>query len=185
VWLAGSAVGSFLGPALVLPMLYVAYFFPPRLAWRLAAVEIATYASPLLYADPATHLMPARTLAYAVAYVGLTATVQFLKRRLVGAERRQREMAHPRSDGQARAPRPAVAPAVLVPPRRGRRTAHRGGTRPIFCGGYSSQKGSRTTFAGPADPSRAATVYRRPVTTWMRLVPRACAPPSRGSTTTR
>ncbi|HEY7077564.1 MAG TPA: GGDEF domain-containing protein [Solirubrobacteraceae bacterium] len=94
LWLTGGA-DSFLGPALVLPMLYVAYFFPPRLAWPLAAVEIATYASPLLYAHrPAAHLLPARTLAYAVAYVGLTATIQFLKRHLVAAERRQRDMAH-------------------------------------------------------------------------------------------
>jgi diguanylate cyclase (GGDEF)-like protein len=94
LWLTGGA-DSFLGPALVLPMLYVAYFFPPRLAWPLAAVEIASYASPLLYADhPDSHLLPARTLAYGVAYVGLTATIQFLKSRLVAAERRQREMAH-------------------------------------------------------------------------------------------
>jgi diguanylate cyclase (GGDEF)-like protein len=94
LWLTGGP-DSFLGPALVLPMLYVAYFFPPRLAWPLAAVEVATYASPLLYAShPAAHVLPARILAYAVAYAGLTATVQFLKRRLVNAERRQREMAH-------------------------------------------------------------------------------------------
>jgi diguanylate cyclase (GGDEF)-like protein len=94
LWLTGGP-DSFLGPALVLPMLYVAYFFPPQLAWPLAAVEIATYSSPLLYADhPAAHVLPAMTLAYAVAYAGLTATVQFLKRRLVEAERQQREMAH-------------------------------------------------------------------------------------------
>ena len=94
LWLTGGA-DSFLGPALVLPMLYVAYFFPPRLAWPLAAVEIASYASPLFYADdPARHLLPARTLAYGVAYIGLTATIQFLKTRLVAAERRQRDMAH-------------------------------------------------------------------------------------------
>ena len=34
-----------------------------------------------------------RTLAYAVAYVGLVATIQFLKRRLVAAERHQHRMA--------------------------------------------------------------------------------------------
>jgi diguanylate cyclase (GGDEF)-like protein len=92
LWLTGG-VDAFMGPVLVLPMLYVAYFFPPRYAWPLAALEIATYASPLLYADGG-HLLVQRTLGYAVAYAGLTLTIQFLKRRLVEAERHQRRMAH-------------------------------------------------------------------------------------------
>ena len=37
-----------MAPVLVLPMLYVAYFFPLRYAWPLAVLEIATYASPLV-----------------------------------------------------------------------------------------------------------------------------------------
>jgi GGDEF domain-containing protein len=82
-----------MGPVLVLPMLYVAYFFPPRYAWPLAALEVATYASPLLWTDGG-HLLVQRTLGYAVAYAGLTLTIQFLKRRLIDAEREQRTMAH-------------------------------------------------------------------------------------------
>ena len=35
-----------------------------------------------------------RTVGYAVAYAGLTLTIQFLKRRLLDAEREQRTMAH-------------------------------------------------------------------------------------------
>jgi diguanylate cyclase (GGDEF)-like protein len=92
LWLTGGQ-DAFMGPVLVLPMLYVAYFFPPRYAWPLAALEIATYASPLLYAGGG-HLLLQRALGYAVAYAGLTLTIQFLKRRLVEAERHQRRMAH-------------------------------------------------------------------------------------------
>src|SRR6478609_5748860 len=39
LWLTGGA-DAYLGPVLVLPMLYVAYFFPARYAWPLAVVEI-------------------------------------------------------------------------------------------------------------------------------------------------
>jgi diguanylate cyclase (GGDEF)-like protein len=92
LWLTGGA-DSYLAPVLVLPMLYVAYFFPPRYAWPLAAIEIATYASPALTAGGG-HLLGARTLGYAVGYVGLLGTIQFLKRRLLEAESRQRLMAN-------------------------------------------------------------------------------------------
>jgi diguanylate cyclase (GGDEF)-like protein len=92
LWLTGGA-DAYMGPVLVLPMLYVAYFFPPRYAWPLAALEVATYASPLLWTDGG-HLLVQRTLGYAVAYAGLTLTIQFLKRRLIHAEREQRAMAH-------------------------------------------------------------------------------------------
>src|SRR5688572_23920945 len=88
LWLTGGA-DSYLGPVLVLPMLYVAYFFPPRFAWPLAAIEVATYASPFLTSDGG-HLLGSRTLGYAVAYVGLMLTIQFLKQRLVRAESQQR-----------------------------------------------------------------------------------------------
>src|SRR4051812_10736350 len=58
---------SYIGPMLVLPMLYVAYFFPPRYAWPLAALEILTAATPLLTDSGAgDHQLPARTLSYAV-----------------------------------------------------------------------------------------------------------------------
>ena len=93
LWLTGGA-DSYLGPVLVLPMLYVAYFFPARYAWPLAALEVATYASPLVTSPGGEHLLASRTLGYAVAYAGLTLTIQFLKRRLVVAEHQQRQMAN-------------------------------------------------------------------------------------------
>src|SRR3954469_981581 len=93
LWLSGGQ-DSYMGPMLVLPMLYVAYFFPPRYAWFLGAIEVGSYASPLVTSPAGGHLLAARTLAYAVAYIGLCATIQFLKARLVEAERPQREMAH-------------------------------------------------------------------------------------------
>jgi diguanylate cyclase (GGDEF)-like protein len=94
LWVSGG-VDSYLGPILVLPTLYVAYFFPRRYAWPLAVVEIATYASPFLYSD-ADHdrLLVGRTVMYAAAYAGLVATIQYLKSHLVAAERTQRRMAH-------------------------------------------------------------------------------------------
>ena len=92
LYLTGGA-DAYMGPMLVLPMLYVAYFFPARYAWPLAAMEIATYASPLLTAPGEQHLLVSRTMAYAVAYAGLVATIQFLKRRLVDAELHQHQMA--------------------------------------------------------------------------------------------
>src|SRR6185436_12986582 len=84
---------AYLGPILVLPMLYVAYFFPARYAWPLAVVEIVTYASPLVTSPGPQHLLIHRTLVYAFAYAGLVATIQFLKGRLVDAEQVQHRMA--------------------------------------------------------------------------------------------
>jgi diguanylate cyclase (GGDEF)-like protein len=93
LWLTGGA-DAYMGPVLVLPMLYVAYFFPARYAWPLALLEVLTYASPLLTtSDGSNHLLVSRAFAYAVAYAGLVLTIQFLKRRLVAAERHQHRMA--------------------------------------------------------------------------------------------
>jgi diguanylate cyclase (GGDEF)-like protein len=94
LWVSGG-VDSYLGPILVLPTLYVAYFFPPRFAWPLAIIEIATYCSPFLYSDTDhDHVLVGRAVMYAAAYAGLVATIQYLKSHLVAAERRQRRMAH-------------------------------------------------------------------------------------------
>jgi diguanylate cyclase (GGDEF)-like protein len=94
LWVSGG-VDSYLAPILVLPTLYVAYFFPPRLTWPLAVVEIATYCSPFLYTNAGRdHVLVDRAVMYAAAYVGLVATIQYLKSHLVDAERRQRRMAH-------------------------------------------------------------------------------------------
>jgi diguanylate cyclase (GGDEF)-like protein len=56
-------------------------------------LEVVTYASPFVTSPGPHHLLAARSLAYAVAYAGLVATIQFLKRRLVAAERHQHRMA--------------------------------------------------------------------------------------------
>jgi diguanylate cyclase (GGDEF)-like protein len=92
LWLTGGA-GSYMAPVLVLPMLYVAYFFPLRYAWPLAVIEVATYASPLVTTASKHQLMLGRSIGYAVAYAGVLAVIQFLKGRLVSAERHQHRMA--------------------------------------------------------------------------------------------
>ena len=92
LWLTGGA-HSYMAPVLVLPMLYVAYFFPRRYAWPLAALEVGTYASPLITSADNHHLMVGRSIGYAVGYVGVLCTIQFLKRRLIDAERHQHHMA--------------------------------------------------------------------------------------------
>jgi diguanylate cyclase (GGDEF)-like protein len=94
LWVSGG-VDSYLGPILALPTIYVAYFFPPRLALPLGALEVATFFSPILYTpDAEQHLMLERTVAYAAAYAGLTFTIQLMTRRLAAAEAHQRRMAH-------------------------------------------------------------------------------------------
>lgn len=87
-----GGVDSYLLPVLVLPALYVAYFFPLAYAIPLAVLEVGTFASPLLVSGGG-HTLVHRTIAYAVAYAGLVTTIQFLKRRLVEAERHQHQMA--------------------------------------------------------------------------------------------
>lgn len=93
LWASGGAA-SFLQPILLFTALHVAYFYPPRLAWPLNALFVATYASPLLYDDQAVSQgYPARVLMFAFAVVGSYAIMRLLKRRLVVAEQRQRAMA--------------------------------------------------------------------------------------------
>ena len=135
LWLTGGA-DSYLGPMLVLPMLYVAYFFPLRYAVPLGALEIATYASPLLTSAGPDHLLVHRALAYAVGYAGLVAIIQFLKRRLVDAERVQHQMA--RGGPAHRAREPARV-------RRGARPRVRRAASP--CCSSTSTSSSRSTTA--------------------------------------
>jgi diguanylate cyclase (GGDEF)-like protein len=93
IWASGGA-DSFLGPLLLFTSLFIAYFFPPRLAWPLVALFILVYATPLVY-DPTAieDAYPARALAFAVAIAGESVVMQLLKRRLLRAEARQRVMA--------------------------------------------------------------------------------------------
>jgi diguanylate cyclase (GGDEF)-like protein len=93
LWATGGAT-SYLQPVLLFTVLFVAWFFPPSMAWPLVALLVGAYASPLLYdADAVTFGYPARAVIFTVAVSGLTMTMQFLKRRLVSAELRQREIA--------------------------------------------------------------------------------------------
>ena len=93
IWASGGA-SSFLGPLLIFTALFIAYFFPPRLAWPLVALFALVYASPLVYDPTALDVVyPARAIAFAVALAGETFAMQLLKRRLLHAEERQRSMA--------------------------------------------------------------------------------------------
>jgi diguanylate cyclase (GGDEF)-like protein len=93
LWATGGAT-SYLSPVLLFTVLFVAWFFPPRYAWPLIALLVCAYASPLVYdADAVSFGYPARAVVFTLAVAGLTFTMQFLKRRLVSAEVRQREIA--------------------------------------------------------------------------------------------
>jgi diguanylate cyclase (GGDEF)-like protein len=93
LWATGG-VNSFLQPLLLFTALFLAYFFPPRLGCPLVALFVGAYASPLLYDHAAmTSAYPARVVTFAVAVAGEMVVMQFLKRRLLAAEARQRRMA--------------------------------------------------------------------------------------------
>ena len=93
IWASGGA-SSFLGPLLLFTSLFIAYFFPPRMAWPLVALFALVFASPLLYDPEAIGVaFPARALGFGVAIAGETFVMQLLKHRLLRAEARQRVMA--------------------------------------------------------------------------------------------
>ena len=93
LWASGGASG-FLQPILLFTALHVAFFYPPRLAWPLLALFVLTYATPLLYDDDAVAAgYPARALMFGVSVASTYVIMRLLKRRLVVAEERQREMA--------------------------------------------------------------------------------------------
>jgi diguanylate cyclase (GGDEF)-like protein len=93
LWATGGST-SHLQPLLFFTALFVAYFFPPRLAWPLVVLFCAAYCSPLLYDPRATSVAyPARALSFVVVVTGATLVMQALKRRLVAAEAEQRAMA--------------------------------------------------------------------------------------------
>ena len=198
LWLSGGQ-DSYMGPMLVLPMLYVAYFFPARYAWPLAALEVLTAASPLVTAPGGEHLLLARTVSYGVAYAGLLLTIGFLKRRLVDAERQQHQMAR-------------VDPLTGLQNRRGfdeaLNHALEGGTRFTLLladvdsfkqindrfGHTTGDRVLRELAPTPRPRSAAATAWRGSAATSSRWSPRAraprrpsgwrtrCAPPARAST---
>ncbi|MEA2330217.1 MAG: hypothetical protein QOH58_355 [Thermoleophilaceae bacterium] len=93
LWASGGA-NSWLQPVLFFTALFLAWFFPPRLAWPLVVLFLTAYASPLLYdPDAVSVAYPARMAAFSVAVIGQTIAMHILKRRLVRAEMRQRTIA--------------------------------------------------------------------------------------------
>ena len=94
IYLSGGSI-SYVEPLLVCSLLYAALFFPPRWAWPLTIELVVVAAAPLLYEDSATATaFPSRYLALAAAFLTLTGVMVGLKRRLVDAEARQREIAN-------------------------------------------------------------------------------------------
>jgi diguanylate cyclase (GGDEF)-like protein len=93
LWATGGG-SSFLQPMLLFTALFVAYFFPPRLAAPLFAGFVAAYATPLVYDDRVIALgYPSRVLIFTCSVVGIAIAMHGLKRRLLLAEERQRQMA--------------------------------------------------------------------------------------------
>jgi diguanylate cyclase (GGDEF)-like protein len=94
LYLTGGSL-SYIEPLLVCLLLYAAFFFPSRWAWPLSIELILVAGTPLLYDEQATEnaFLP-RYLAFVVAYFAATWVMVTLKRRLVGAEARQREFAN-------------------------------------------------------------------------------------------
>jgi diguanylate cyclase (GGDEF)-like protein len=94
IYMTGGAL-SYIEPLLVCPLLYAAFFFPARLAWPLSIELVAIAGTPLLYDDRAIeHAFLPRYLTLVVGFVAATWVMIGLKRRLVGAEMRQREIAN-------------------------------------------------------------------------------------------
>jgi diguanylate cyclase (GGDEF)-like protein len=94
IFLSGGSI-SYIEPLLVCSLLYVAFFFPPRLAWPLAIELVLVAGTPLLYDDGAIDTaFPSRYLALATGFLAVTGVMVVVKRRLVDAEARQRQFAN-------------------------------------------------------------------------------------------
>jgi diguanylate cyclase (GGDEF)-like protein len=94
LYLTGGSL-SYIEPLLVCLLLYAAFFFPVRWAWPLSIELILVAGTPLLYDEHAIeNAFVPRYLAFVVAYLAATWLMVGLKRRLLGAEARQREIAN-------------------------------------------------------------------------------------------
>jgi diguanylate cyclase (GGDEF)-like protein len=94
LYLTGASL-SYIEPLLVCSLLYAAFFFPARWAWPLAIELILVAGTPLFYDAHATEnaYLP-RYVALAAGYLAATWVMVGLKRRLVDAEARQRDIAN-------------------------------------------------------------------------------------------
>jgi diguanylate cyclase (GGDEF)-like protein len=91
---ATGGATSFIQPVLIFTALFIAYFFPPKLAWPLMALFTYAFATPLFYDHMALTVgYPARLAMFVLAVTGTMLAIQFLKGRLVRAELHQRTMA--------------------------------------------------------------------------------------------
>jgi len=94
LYLTGGSL-SYIEPFLVCSLLYAAFFFPSRWAWPLAIELILVAGTPLLYDPDATaNAFVPRYLALVASYLAATWVMVGLKKRLVAAEARQREIAN-------------------------------------------------------------------------------------------
>jgi len=94
VYMTGASL-SYIEPLLVCSLLYAAFFFPARWAWPLSIELVLTAGAPLLYDSRAIEnaYLP-RYLALVVGFLAATWVMVGLKRRLVAAEVRQRDIAN-------------------------------------------------------------------------------------------
>jgi diguanylate cyclase (GGDEF)-like protein len=94
LYLTGASL-SYIEPFLVCSLLYAAFFFPARWAWPLAIELILVAGTPLLYdPDAIANAFVPRYLALAASYLAATWVMVGLKKRLVAAEARQRDIAN-------------------------------------------------------------------------------------------
>jgi diguanylate cyclase (GGDEF)-like protein len=93
-YLTGGSL-SYIEPFLVCSLLYAAFFFPSSWAWPLSIELILVAGTPLLYDQQATeNAFVPRYLALAASFLAATWVMVGLKRRLVDAEARQRDIAN-------------------------------------------------------------------------------------------
>ncbi|HEX4305387.1 MAG TPA: GGDEF domain-containing protein, partial [Solirubrobacterales bacterium] len=94
IYMTGGSL-SYIEPLLVCPLLYAAFFFPERWAWPLTIELIVVAGAPFVYdADAIDNAFLPRYLALAVGFLAATWVMVGLKKRLVDAERRQRDYAN-------------------------------------------------------------------------------------------
>jgi diguanylate cyclase (GGDEF)-like protein len=94
MYMTGGSL-SYIEPLLVCSLLYAAFFFPARLAWPLSIELVLVAGTPLLYdANAIENAFLSRYLALVVGFLAATWVMVGLKRRLVEAEVRQRDIAN-------------------------------------------------------------------------------------------